>query len=202
NGRLRHMPWADLRAIDSDMLEQTFTLRGDHSKIRVSLTMNGIAWLFDTVHLARPDLWRKSDRRVFRFRPIWAILSLAFSAGWWAFLIVAAIYGPGGALWQWLLLAALGLAPLAILLRRPYRLQIEGDALRVRYLRREEIIPATAIAHIWTKRAGTVAISNLALELHLVDGRRLSLGGFEGGTGELANTLMAWWQRARADEPQ
>lgn len=83
-----------------------------------------------------------------------------------------------------------------ILLRRPYRLQIEEDALRVRYLRREELIPATAIAHIWAQGAGTVAISDLALELHQVDSRRIALNGFEGGVGELANTLMAWWERA------
>lgn len=202
NGRLRHMPWADLRAIDSDMFEQTLSLRGARGKIGASPAMTGIAWLFDTVRLARPDLWRKSDRKEFRIRPVWPIVLAAFSVGWWAFLAVGAIYEPGGGLWQWLLLAALGFVPLVVLLRRPYRLRIEGDVLRVRSLWREELIPATAIAHIWTQRAGAVAFSNLALELHLVDGRRLPLGGFEGGMGELANTLIAWWQRARADEPQ
>lgn len=202
NGRLRHMPWADLRAIDSDALEQALTLRGAHGKIRASPTMTDISWLFDTVRLARPDLWRKSDQKAFRIRPIVPILLLAFSVGWWAFLAVAAIYGPGGALWQWLLLATIGIYFFVLLLRRPYRLRIEEDALRVRSLWREELIPATAIAHIGTERVGMMPMSTLALELHLVDGRRLSLGGFKGGTGELANTLMAWWQRARADEPQ
>jgi ribosomal protein S18 acetylase RimI-like enzyme len=202
NGRLRHMAWADLRAIDSDLLGQTFALRGEHGKIRASSTMTDIAWLFDTIRLARPNLWRKSDRRVFRIRPIWPIVLLAFSVGWWAFLAVAAIYGPGGAGWQWLLLAMLGIYPFALLLRRPYRLQIEEDALRVRYLRREELIPATVIAHVWAQRAGMVAISDLALELHLVDGRRINLSGFEGGVGELANTLVAWWQRVQGDVPE
>ena len=164
--------------------------------------MTDISWLFDTVRLARPDLWRKSDQKAFRIRPIVPILLLAFSVGWWAFLAVAAIYGPGGALWQWLLLATIGIYFFVLLLRRPYRLRIEEDALRVRSLWREELIPATAIARIGTERVGMMPMSTLALELHLVDGRRLSLGGFEGGTGELANTLMAWWQRARADEPQ
>lgn len=200
NGRLRRMAWADLRAIDGDALDQTLTLRGDHGKIRASPMMADIVWLFDTVRLARPDLWRKSDRKVFRVRPVVPIVLLAFSVGWWAFLGAAAIYGPGGALWQWLLLAALGFVPLAVLLRRPYRLQIEGDMLRVYYLGREELIPATAIIHIWAERAGTVAISDLALELHLVDGRRIALNGFEGGVGELANTLVAWWERVRGDK--
>ena len=201
NGRLRRMAWADLRAIDGGTLDKTLTLRGDHDrKIHVSPTMVDIVWLFDTVRLARHDLWRKSDKKVFRIRPIWPIMLLAFSAGWWAFVGLAAIYGPGGALWEWLLLAALGFVPLAILLRRPYRLQIEEDALRVRFLRREELIPATTIDHVWVKSAGAVQVYYLALELHLADGRRIGLNGFEGGVGELANTLVTWWERVQGDK--
>lgn len=202
NGRLRHMPWADLRAIDGGTLDQTFTLRSDHGKIRASPMMADIVWLFDTVRLARPDLWRKSDKKVFRIRRVVSIGLPALSVGWWAFLAVSAVYGPGGALWQWLLLAAFGFVPLVLLLRRPFRLRIEGDVLRVGFLRREELIPATAIDHVWVQAAGAVAVYYQALELHLVDGRRLNLDGFEVGTGELANTLVAWWERARADEPQ
>ena len=200
NGRLRRMSWADLRAIDGGTLDQMFILCSDHGKIRASPMMADIVWLFDTVRLARPDLWRKSDKKVFHIRPVWPIVLLAFSVGWWAFLGMAAIYGPGGALWEWLLLAALGFVPLAILLRRPYRLQIEEDALRVRFLRREELIPATAIDHVWVQAVGAVAVYYLALELHLVDGRRINLSGFEGGVGVLANTLVAWWERVQGDK--
>jgi GNAT superfamily N-acetyltransferase len=200
NSRLRHMPWADLRAIRGDPLGQTFTLHGAHDKIRTSSTRADIAWLFETIRRARPDLWRKTGKKVFRIRPVVPLLLLALSVGWWAFLIVAAVFGPGGGWWEWLLLALIGVYPMVLLLRRPYRLQLEADALRVGYLGREELISATAIDHIWTERAGTVAISGLALELRLVDGRRLNLSGFEGNVGELANNLLAWRRQALPDE--
>lgn len=139
---------------------------------------------------------------MFRIHPYVVVLLLGASVGLWVFLAVAAVYGPGGPLWQWLLLGALGLYPAVALLRRPFRLQIEGDSLRMRYLLREELIPVTAIVHIWVERVGSVAIVNLGLELHLVDDRRINLSGFDGGVGELANTLIAWRERAMADEPQ
>lgn len=203
NSRLRHMPWADLRAIEGGTLDQWFTVRGAHDrKIHVSPMMTDIAWLFDTARLTRPDLWRKPNKRVFRVRLTLLIGLVAVSVGWWAFLAIAAVYGPGGAGWQWLLLALPGLYPLVVLLRRIYRLQIDGDTLRIRFLLREEVIPASAIDYVWTQATGSVAVYYFSLELHLKDGRRLNLDGFEGGVGELANTLVAWWQQVQGDRPE
>jgi len=46
------------------------------------------------------------------------------------------------------------------------------------------------------------AVRDLVVERADALGRPLRVLDLGGGTGELANTLMAWWQRARADEPQ
>lgn len=203
NNRLRHIPWTALESIRGGIFDQTLTLRGAGQVIKVDPYLANFAWLIDVVRLARPGLWRKTDRREFRRSRAVDVVLVLLAAAPWALLGWLWRSGTGVAWWLWAALVALGVCCLYVPLSRPYRLRIGDDALYLRYPIRERVIAASDIARVEITRQPGVAgavYAGYAVTLLLTDGRRISLDGFGGGVGEFSNTLFAWHQRATQDD--
>ncbi len=203
NGRRRRIPWTALESIGGGVFDQTLTLRGGGQTIKFDPYYRDFAWLIEVARRARPELWRRTDRREFRRSHGVDALLLLLAVVPWALLGWSWWSGTGGGWWLWALLLLFGVFMIYASLARPYHLRIEGDALRLRYPLRQRVIPATEIARVEaTEQAGMLGVfPGYEVRLLLADGRCIPLNGFGGGIGEFGNTLIAWHQRTMQDEP-
>ena len=140
-------------------------------------------WFIETIYRARPDLWRKTAGPEFRVGRGVLLVWIAFTALPWAILLWG--WGGGDDVTWWqrglflLLFGAMGVYTLSQFVVRPYRLRIEGDALRLRYPFRQEVIPATSISYVGAQRSFSPEVSSPQVGLLLRDSARIQEGDAE-----------------------
>lgn len=171
--------------------------------IKVDTYFKDVEWLIDTVRLARPDLWRRTDQVEFRRSPLATVIPLAVAVGLWTLLGFSLTRSDGSAWWVTVIVAVFLLASGAFFavapLLTPRWVRIEGQTLRLSYLFREEVLAAEQIAEVRPKAVSSLTSRGIIVELLLTDGRIVPLSGLEGGVGELSNTFVSWHQQAMGD---